>query len=195
MLCQIFQFFSPVLVPVRASPVPSSPKFFSPLALSWTFLTHSSAPLLSPDGPRSAVNHHSRASCARAHAGAACDASAGDLSHETHGTPMRVVPTPAASPQVTEAPPAPPAFNVKDLPGISGPLGFFDPLGVVSPLCTPCAALSRRLPRSRRLLDRRVRGQDQVLPRGGAEARTRRHARLARCGRLPLSTPAAAARF
>merc|ERR1712087_149711 len=30
---------------------------------------------------------------------------------------------------VTEAPPAPPAFNVKDLPGISGPLGFFDPLG------------------------------------------------------------------
>ena len=43
---------------------------------------------------------------------------------------MRVVPTPAASPQVTEAPPAPPAFNVKDLPGISGPLGFFDPLGV-----------------------------------------------------------------
>jgi hypothetical protein len=27
------------------------------------------------------------------------------------------------------APPAPPTFSVKDLPGISGPFGYFDPLG------------------------------------------------------------------
>ena len=49
-------------------------------------------------------------------------------------TPNAVVPN-AVVPQRTAAPTAqaaPPAFDVKQLPGITGPLGFFDPLGFCS---------------------------------------------------------------
>ena len=34
--------------------------------------------------------------------------------------------------EVAEAEPAPPKFSVKDLPGITAPLGFFDPIGFCS---------------------------------------------------------------
>ena len=110
---------------------------------------------------------------------------------------MRVVPTPAASPQVTEAPPAPPAFNVKDLPGISGPLGFFDPLGVL-PLCIPCAALCLcrdgcRAPAgfSTDASEGKIKFYREVELKHG------RVAMLASLGATasPLSPPAAAARF
>ena len=49
-------------------------------------------------------------------------------------TPNAVVPN-AVVPQRTAAPTAqaaPPAFDVKQLPGITGPLGFFNPLGFCS---------------------------------------------------------------
>ena len=48
-----------------------------------------------------------------------------------HAAPQR--PQRAAAPTAQAAPPAaPPAFDVKQLPGITGPFGFFDPLGFCS---------------------------------------------------------------
>ena len=48
-----------------------------------------------------------------------------------HAAPQR--PQRAAAPTAQAAPPAaPPAFDVKQLPGVTGPFGFFDPLGFSS---------------------------------------------------------------
>ncbi|KAJ8598207.1 hypothetical protein CTAYLR_005540 [Chrysophaeum taylorii] len=54
--------------------------------------------------------------------------------HGTLRTVLRAVEEVPGTPETPEVPPPPPSFDVKALPGVTGPFGFFDPLGLSTDL-------------------------------------------------------------